>query len=118
VGWNQSQTYIRVRRLPLTVTPPTCTGAGACAWSASAAPKIHTLRTIVLIQFKEFTARERVRFQFRAEAYNAFNHRQFSMVNVTPKWNYATGAYTSTQFGEITAARDPRYMQFGMKLQF
>jgi hypothetical protein len=68
--------------------------------------------------FKEFTARERVRFQFRAEAYNAFNHTQFSTVNVAPKWNYATGAYTSTQFGQITAARDPRYMQFGMKVQF
>src|SRR5204862_4194409 len=28
--------------------------------------------------FKEFSVREKMKFQFRAEAYNAFNHTQFN----------------------------------------
>jgi hypothetical protein len=34
------------------------------------------------------------------------------------KWNYATGAVTSAQFGQITAARDPRIMQFALRVDF
>ena len=68
--------------------------------------------------YKNFSVRERLHFQFRAEAYNAFNHTQFSTVNTAPKWNYTTGVQTGTQFGQITAARDPRIMQFGLRLQF
>jgi hypothetical protein len=68
--------------------------------------------------FKNFRFRERVGAQFRAEAYNAFNHTQFSTVNTTPKWNYTTGAVTAAQFGQVTAARDPRVMQFAMRLSF
>ncbi|HJZ95336.1 MAG TPA: carboxypeptidase regulatory-like domain-containing protein [Candidatus Solibacter sp.] len=68
--------------------------------------------------FKNIRVRERLNMQFRAEAYNAFNHTQFSTVNVSPKWNYTTGAQTGAQFGQITAARDPRIMQFALRLQF
>jgi hypothetical protein len=59
-----------------------------------------------------------MKFQFRAEAYNAFNHTQFSTVNTTPKWTYATGAVTAAQFGQITAARDPRVMQMALRINF
>jgi hypothetical protein len=68
--------------------------------------------------FKNFKVREKVKAQFRAEAYNAFNHTQFSTVNTGAKWNYTTGVQTGTQFGQITAARDPRVMQFAMRLTF
>jgi hypothetical protein len=68
--------------------------------------------------FKNFKVREKVKAQFRAEAYNAFNHTQFSTVNTGAKWNYTTGAQTGTQFGQITAARDPRVMQFALRLSF
>jgi hypothetical protein len=57
---------------------------------------------------KKFRVTETSSFQFRAEAYNAFNHTQFSTVNVGAKCNYTTGVQTGTQFGQITAARDPR----------
>jgi hypothetical protein len=68
--------------------------------------------------FKDFSVLERMKFQFRAEAYNAFNHTQFSTVNTTPKWTYATGVVTAAQFGQITAARDPRVMQMALRVSF
>jgi hypothetical protein len=68
--------------------------------------------------FKNIHIREKLNLQFRAEAYNAFNHTQFSTINTTPKWNYTTGAETAAQFGQVTAARDPRIMQFGLRLNF
>ncbi len=68
--------------------------------------------------FKNIPVREKLTMQFRAEAYNAFNHTQFSAVNTTPKWTYATGAVTAAQFGQITAARDPRILQFALRLNF
>jgi hypothetical protein len=68
--------------------------------------------------FKNIHIHEKLNLQFRAEAYNAFNHTQFSTVNTDAKWNYATGAVTSAQFGQITAARDPRIMQFALRLDF
>jgi hypothetical protein len=68
--------------------------------------------------FKNFQFGERLRVMFRGEAYNAFNHTQFSTVNVSPKWSYTTGAVSAAQFGQITAARDPRVMQFALRFQF
>jgi hypothetical protein len=68
--------------------------------------------------YKTFPLHEKVKLQFRAEAYNAFNHTQFSAVNVTPTWNLTTGAQTNAQFGQVTSARDPRIMQFAVRLSF
>ncbi|MGI8742365.1 MAG: hypothetical protein ACR2NN_07290 [Bryobacteraceae bacterium] len=39
--------------------------------------------------FKNVSIRERMALQFRAEAYNIFNHTQFSNVNTTPKFDPA-----------------------------
>jgi hypothetical protein len=50
--------------------------------------------------------------QFRAEAFNAFNHAQFN--NPSGDVNN-TG---STGFGYVTSARDPRIMQVALKLLF
>jgi hypothetical protein len=48
-------------------------------------------------------------FQFRVESFNTFNHTQFLSVD--------TG-YTDGTFGQVTAAQDPRVLQFGGKLLF
>lgn len=47
--------------------------------------------------------------QFRAEFFNAFNHPQFFLPNGDP---------TSQAFGQITAARPAREIQFGLKFIF
>jgi hypothetical protein len=52
---------------------------------------------------------ERFKVQFRAEAFNLFNH---------PNFNLPDNFLGSPTFGRITSARDPRHIQFGLKLLF
>ena len=52
---------------------------------------------------------ERVSLQFRAEFFNVFNN-----VNFRPPTTNAASA----QFGRISAAADPRILQFALKLIF
>jgi len=60
--------------------------------------------------FKEFHAVERLNVQFRAEAFNAFNHVQFGNPDTT---------VTDVAFGTITSQSNlPRQIQFGLKLLF
>jgi hypothetical protein len=67
--------------------------------------------------FKNFTVKEKLRFQFRAEAYNTFNHTQYAGVNTTIMFN-AAGVNTNAQAGQITSARDPRIMQLALRVLF
>jgi hypothetical protein len=53
---------------------------------------------------------ERLRTEFRAEFFNAWNHTQF----FSPDGNPADG----TDFGRVKRARDPREIQFALKLIF
>jgi hypothetical protein len=52
---------------------------------------------------------ERLNLQFRAEVFNLFNH---------PNFNLPDNFLGSPTFGRITSARDPRHIQFGLKLLF
>ncbi len=53
---------------------------------------------------------EGVSIMFRAELFNAFNHAQF----INPSGNVSS----SSGFGRVTDARDPRIGQFALKIQF
>ncbi len=53
---------------------------------------------------------EVVHVDFRAEFFNIFNHTQF----FNPDGNTSDGS----QFGQVTQAKDPRLMQFALKLFF
>jgi len=53
---------------------------------------------------------ERINTEFRAEFYNAFNHTQF----LTPDGNFSHSA----TFGTVRNARDPRQIQFALKILF
>ena len=60
---------------------------------------------------------ERLRAQLRSEFYNAFNHTQFSAYDATARFD-APGNQINAQFGQYTAARDPRVMQMAVRLEF
>jgi len=59
-----------------------------------------------------------ITFVLRTEAYNAFNHTQFSTINTSPIFNSATGAQTNPLFGQVTASRTPRQLQLSGRLTF
>jgi hypothetical protein len=101
------------------VPPPVnCTGIGCIGTSGPVIANGPGTNNFNLSLVKRFAVREKYRAEFRAEAYNAFNHTQWSAVNTSPKWNQTTGQQTNGQFGEPTSARDPRILQFGLKLSF
>ena len=67
--------------------------------------------------FKNFAVREHMNLQFRAEAYNAFNHMQLSAVDTQPVFDQF-GKQVSDSFGQATSARDARVMQFALRVTF
>jgi hypothetical protein len=58
---------------------------------------------------KSFRFTETVYLQLRGEVFNIFNHTNFR--------NLSTNI-TAANFGVVTTTRDPRTMQFGLKLNF
>jgi hypothetical protein len=54
----------------------------------------------------------------RWEAYNAFNHTQYSGINTSPRYDLTTGAQTNTLFGQVTSTRAPRVMQGSLRFTF
>jgi hypothetical protein len=60
--------------------------------------------------FRNFKITGSTSIQFRAEAFNVLNHTNWATI--------ATTATSTTTFGTVTAARDPRIMQFAGKFNF
>jgi hypothetical protein len=58
---------------------------------------------------REFALRESIRLEARGEGFNVINHANFSAPNAN---------LSAATFGRITAAGDPRILQFAMKLHF
>jgi hypothetical protein len=60
--------------------------------------------------FKNFVIRDQMRFEFRAEAFNVFNHPQFGLPNPN---------IGNAQAGSITSiVGNPRQLQMGLRFQF
>jgi hypothetical protein len=61
---------------------------------------------------KTFQPKERMKVQFRAELFNAFNHSQWRDVET---WFSDS---EDNSFGQITGAREPRVVQLGLRIMF
>jgi hypothetical protein len=70
-----------------------------------------------LSMIKDTSIVEKLKLQFRAEAFNFVNHTNLGLVNGSFSPG-PTGHNQSATFGTITSARDPRIIQLGMKLIF
>jgi len=68
--------------------------------------------------FKNMPFGERLRAQLRVEAYNVFNHTQFTSVGTSATFNPTTGAQTNGTFGQYTAAANPRQLQLALRITF
>jgi hypothetical protein len=66
---------------------------------------------------KNTTIKENLKLQFRAEAFNALNHVNLGLPN-TSFVAGTNGLNSSSSFGQITSADDPRIYQFALKLIF
>jgi hypothetical protein len=62
-----------------------------------------------LSALKDFRLSESVKLQFRAESFNATNHRNFGL---------PVADIASVNFGRILQAGRPRLMQFALKVLF
>ena len=67
--------------------------------------------------FKNFAITEKLKLQFRAEAFNAPNHVNLGIPNASFGAG-PDGKNNNDAFGRITGSRDPRLMQLGLKLIF
>ena len=67
--------------------------------------------------FKNFRVKDRASIQFRWELYNAFNHTQFSALDTAARFD-ASGRQVNADLGAFTAARNPRIMQFALRVTF
>jgi hypothetical protein len=65
--------------------------------------------------FKNFKMTERFNLQFRTEVFNALNHTNFLLPSSSTGANFAN-RITSGNFGQSAGTRDPRLIQFGLKL--
>ncbi len=64
---------------------------------------------------KSFAIGERAHFDFRAEAFNTFNHTQFNSINNS--FNFTNGV-PAANFGLTNGTQDPREFEFGLKLVY
>jgi len=66
---------------------------------------------------KTFPIHESLNAQFRADAYNFFNHTQWNGAQATFPYASVTN-YGNVPFGQATGAREARILQVGLKLAF
>ncbi len=66
--------------------------------------------------FKSFAVHEDMHFEFRAEAFNVFNHTQWNAINTNSC--YGSEACATSQFLTATGAHNARILQFAGKFVF
>ena len=89
----------------------------AVASGVENAKGVEGLRVALKLLFKQFVFSESrgSAFEFRVDAFNAWNHTQFG--GAGQNGGFHTG-FDGGQAGQITSAFDPRTLQLGAKLIF
>jgi hypothetical protein len=73
---------------------------------------------------REFRLKEKLRFQLRGEAFNVFNHTNFNGPDVglnviaTTVNGQDAAVFNSPNFGLITSAKAPRFLQLVARIEF
>ena len=88
-----------------------------CFGNQFRSPGINNWNLAAFKEFHPFPGHEQRVLQFRAEAFNAFNHTQFSTINSSTTFN-PSGVQTNAQFGKATAAQPSRVFQFSLRVRF
>jgi hypothetical protein len=88
-----------------------------CFGNQFRAPGFNNWNLAIFKAFHPFAGHEDRTVQFRTEAFNAFNHTQFSTINSASDFNPA-GVQTNAQFGKATAAQPSRVLQISLRLRF
>ncbi len=68
--------------------------------------------------FKLFHTSENTNLEFRGEFFNLLNHTNFLFANSGPQNGNNATNFGTQQFGNLTAARPPRQIQFALKFSF
>jgi hypothetical protein len=68
--------------------------------------------------FKNFAIHDAMHFEFRAEAFNVFNHTQWSAIDTSSCYVTATETCSASTFLTATAAHNPRILQLAAKFVF
>jgi outer membrane receptor protein involved in Fe transport len=68
--------------------------------------------------FKIIQTSERTKLEFRAEFFNILNHTNFLFARPGPQSGNNSTILGTQQFGFVTAAHDPRQIQFALKFSF
>jgi hypothetical protein len=73
--------------------------------------------------FKHFAFTERLGFEFRAEAFNVFNHTQWGPIggdggSAASQVGASNNSFPSDSFGYVSSAHNPRILQLGAKFLF
>lgn len=71
-----------------------------------------------LSALKTFPVGEKRRVEFRAEAFNVANHTNLLFAAPGPQNSNNSTVLGTPTFGYVTAARDPRLLQFGLKFYY
>jgi len=98
---------------PVRATGDTNLYWGNAGWGILRGPGINNWDLRLTRRFPLFS--EKRWLEFRAEAFNAFNHTQFSGLDTTARFDDA-GNQINPLFLTPTSSRAPRRMQFGLKL--
>ena len=67
--------------------------------------------------FRQFPITDKARLDFRVEVFNAFNHPNFDLYTTTGGY-VNSEVVSSPTFAQLTAASDPRLVQFALKFRF